>query len=112
MVTAPRELPADLSHERASAIQQCARDVASVAEVRGVARIDFLASDTELFVNEINTVPGSLSKHLFVSPPLAFSTLLADLVSEARERPTHRYNSSGANGLVLRSAGSIAYKLA
>jgi D-alanine-D-alanine ligase len=112
MVSAPRELPAQLSDARAEQIRSIARTLADVASVRGVARIDFLANDDELYVNEINTIPGSLSKHLFVDPPLAFSQLLADLVAEARERPTHRYSSAGADGLVLRSAGSIAAKLA
>ncbi len=112
MVSAPRELPATLSSEQEALIHHCAREIARLASVRGVARIDFLANDNELYVNEINTIPGSLSKHLFVTPPLAFSTLLDDLVVEARERPTHAYSSAGADGLVLRSAGSIAAKLA
>jgi D-alanine-D-alanine ligase len=83
-----------------------------VASVRGVARIDFLANADEIFLNEINTIPGSLAKHLFVEPVVAFGQLLGDLVAEARERPAHRYSSAGADGLVLRSAGSIAAKLA
>ena len=74
--------------------------------------MDFLANEHELYVNEINTIPGSLSKHLFVDPPLPFATLLGDLTAEALERPAHRYSAAGADGLVLRSAGSIAAKLA
>jgi len=89
-----------------------AKEVARLADVRGVARLDFLASDTELYVNEINTIPGSLAKYLFVDPPLAFGDLLKDLLTEARERPAHRYSAAGADGTVLRSAGSIASKLA
>ena len=80
--------------------------------MRGVARVDFLASDAELYVNEINTIPGSLSKHLFVDPPRAFLELLDDLVAEALERPAHRYSAAGADGVVLRTAASIAAKLA
>lgn len=112
MVTAPRELPARLAPGQAEAIESAARAIVDVALVRGVARIDFLANDTELYVNEVNTIPGSLSKHLFVTPPLAFSTLLADLAAEALERPAHRYSAAGADGMVLRSAGSISSKLA
>jgi D-alanine-D-alanine ligase len=77
-----------------------------------VARIDFLASGDELFVNEINTIPGSLAKHLFIDPPLAFAQLLGDLIAEAIQRPAHRYSAAGADGLVLRRATSIAAKLA
>ena len=112
MVSAPRELPATLAPGQAEAIEAAARKIVDVALVRGVARIDFLANDTELYVNEVNTIPGSLSKHLFVTPPLAFSTLLGDLAAEALERPAHRYSAAGADGLVLRSAGSISSKLA
>lgn len=112
MVSAPRELPAVLPDTQAALIETCARHIVELASVRGVARIDFLANDHELFVNEINTIPGSLSKHLFVQPPLAFAALLGDLVAEAIERPAHRFSAAGADGLVLRSATSIASKLA
>jgi D-alanine-D-alanine ligase len=112
MVTAPRELPAVLAEGQQHSIEQFARRIAECASVRGVARVDFLANDDELYVNEINTIPGSLSKHLFVEPALSFAQLLGDLIAEAIERPTHRFSSAGADGLVLRSAGSIAAKLA
>jgi D-alanine-D-alanine ligase len=112
MVSAPRELPAVLPTGQREQIERVARQVAALAGVRGVARVDFLASNEELYVNEINTIPGSLSKHLFVDPPVAFLQLLDDLVAEAHARPTHHYSTAGADGLVLRSAGSIAAKLA
>jgi D-alanine-D-alanine ligase len=112
MVSAPRELPANLAPGQREAVESYTRAICEVASVRGVARVDFLANDHELFVNEVNTIPGSLSKHLFVSPPLAFAQLLSDLLAEAVERPAHLYSADGADGLVLRSAGSIAAKLA
>lgn len=112
MVSAPRELPAVMSDAQADAIRRYTAIIADVASVRGVARVDFLASDEELFVNEINTIPGSLAKHLFVDPPLAFADLLGDLIAEAIQRPAHRYSAAGSDGSVLRSASSIAAKLA
>jgi D-alanine-D-alanine ligase len=112
MVSAPRELPAQLSAGQREKVEESARVIAEVASVRGVARLDFLWSPSELYVNEINTIPGSLSKYLFVDPPLSFSALLNDLIAEAIERPAHRYSVAGADGLVLRTAGSIAAKLA
>ncbi len=112
MVSAPRELPAQLAPGQRELVERSARTIAEVAAVRGVARLDFLWSASELYVNEINTIPGSLSKYLFVDPPVSFATLLTDLIAEAIERPAHRYSVAGADGLVLRSAGSIAAKLA
>jgi D-alanine-D-alanine ligase len=111
MAGAPRELPAALSDELASALQAAARRVAELTGLRGVARIDFLSDGQQFVVNEINTIPGSLARYLWVSPAVPFANLLADLVSEAQQRPTHRYSASGADGSVLRSAGSIAGKL-
>ncbi len=112
MAAAPRELPAQLSSNVTTKVRELAHAVALHCGVRGVARVDFLAHDDEIYVNEINTIPGSLSKHLFVDPPLSFLALLDDLVAEAMERPTHRYSSAGADGLVLRSSSAIAAKLA
>ncbi len=112
MVSAPRELPAHLARGHTDLIGDYTRTIARVASVRGVARVDFLANDHELFVNEINTIPGSLAKYLFISPPLGFAELLSDLITEAIERPAHLFSAAGADGLVLRSAGSIASKLA
>jgi D-alanine-D-alanine ligase len=112
MVSAPRELPAVMADAQAEAVRRYTEQIADVASVRGVARVDFLCNDEELYVNEINTIPGSLAKHLFVAPPLAFGELLRDLIAEAVERPAHRYSAAGADGQVLRSATSIASKLA
>ena len=80
--------------------------------MRGVARIDFLANGDEIVVNEINTIPGSLARYLFIDPLVPFGRLLDDLMAEATARPTHRYSAAGADGLVLRGAASIAAKLA
>ena len=112
MVSAPRELPAVMPEAQADAVRHYTAQIAEVASVRGVARVDFLSGDDELYVNEINTIPGSLAKHLFVDPPLAFGELLRDLIAEAVQRPAHRYSAAGADGQVLRKATSIASKLA
>ncbi|MHB1711016.1 MAG: D-alanine--D-alanine ligase family protein [Acidimicrobiales bacterium] len=111
MAGAPRELPARIAPALEDALRGAAVQVAALAGLRGIARIDFLSDGTELMVNEINTIPGSLARYLWVEPQVAFGELLTDLVAEARERPTHAYTVAGADGTVLRSAGSIAGKL-
>ena len=112
MIAAPRELPAELPDALAAELRAAAVEAAGALSLRGVARIDFLCDGTALYFNEINTVPGSLARHLFVDPPLPFATLLGDLLAEAVERPAAQLSSAGADGSVLRSAGSIAAKLA
>jgi D-alanine-D-alanine ligase len=112
MASAPRELPAELDSALAEALRDAARTVSTLADVRGVARIDFLSDGKALFVNEVNTVPGSLARYLWVDPAVSFIELLDGMIDEALSRPTIRHNAIGADGTVLRSAGGIAGKLA
>lgn len=112
MASAPRELPADLPDDMAAQVRQLALEVALLCDLRGIARVDFLAGEGGLFVNEVNTIPGSLARYLWVDPPVSFAQLLEDMVDEARSRPSAHHDATGADGSVLRSAGSIASKLA
>jgi len=64
-----------------------------------------------VFINEVNTIPGSLSHYLWIDPKLPFTTLLLELLAEATARPAAIFSSAGSDGSVLRVAGSIASKL-
>jgi D-alanine-D-alanine ligase len=112
MVSAPRELPALLTGELQDQLEKAAVTVAEISGVRGVARVDFLSDAGELMVNEINTIPGSLARYLWVDPVVPFAALLQDLLDEAESRPAQRLSSAGADGSVLKGASSIAAKLA
>ncbi|MGI8684285.1 MAG: hypothetical protein ACR2MO_04215 [Acidimicrobiales bacterium] len=115
MASAPRELPANLPDAVAARLRELATTVAGLAGVRGVARIDFLAAGEgfdEVYVNEINTIPGSLARYLWVDPPVPFRRLLDDMLDEAVRRPSFSWSTQGADGTALRAAGSIAAKLA
>ena len=111
MVSAPRELPAIISDVVEKKLRAAAFEIAEICSLRGVQRLDFLLDGDELYVNEINTIPGSLSKHLWVNPEIAFITLLNDMIAEAQSVSSTRWTTAGADGAVLRSAGSIAAKL-
>lgn len=112
MLKAPREVPAVLPNDIESRLRAHALEAAQLGGVRGVARIDFLLDGDDLFLNEINTIPGSLARYLWIDPEVRFVTLLTDMIGEAAARPTARYSSAGADGAVLRGAGAIASKLA
>jgi D-alanine-D-alanine ligase len=111
MASAPRELPAVIDASLQQRLLDAARAVGHLTSVRGVARIDFLSDGSQLFVNEINTIPGSLARYLWIDPKISFGELLGALLDEAEQRPTHHYSAAGADGTVLRGAGSIAAKL-
>ncbi|MGK2958097.1 MAG: D-alanine--D-alanine ligase family protein [Acidimicrobiales bacterium] len=110
--SAPRELPAEVPAVTADAMMEATRSVISLAGVRGIARLDFLWHEGEIYVNEINTIPGALGWYLWVDPEIPFASLLTDLLEEAKQSPTNLYNTQGADGSALRAAGNIASKLA
>ena len=112
MLSAPRELPARIDPGLEGELRESAFAAAQVLGARGVSRIDFLSDGHVLYLNEINTVPGSLARYLFIDPPLPFGELLFGLAAEAMERPATVFSSAGADGSVLREAGKIAAKLA
>jgi D-alanine-D-alanine ligase len=113
MVSAPRELPAELPPGVEKELAGAATALASLVGLRGVWRVDFLVEPGgRWWVNEVNTIPGSLAKYLWVGAvERPFARLLSDMVDEARARPSARFTTAGADGTALRSASAIASKL-
>jgi len=112
MASAPRELPADIGPELLGDIRETALRATGLIGARGIVRVDFLSDGKgEMFLNEVNTIPGSLARYLWVDPPVPFQNLLSAMVEEAQRVPTSRPSAAGADGSVLRMAGSIAGKL-
>jgi D-alanine-D-alanine ligase len=109
---ADRELPAEIPEEMAHGIMESARRIARVAGVRSVARIDFLRIGSDIWLNEVNSIPGALAWYLWIDPPLSLGQLLTDVVSEAANGPSRQFSTVGADGTALRAAGQIANKLA
>ena len=110
LVSSPRELPARIPDALAERLRQMARAVAGLVAVRSVARIDFLEQGGEVWVNEINTIPGSLGVYLWIDPPLGWGGLLAGMIAEARS-DRRVFSAVGADGTALRGAASVAAKL-
>ena len=107
---AERRLPAELPDAVEDQIRTQAVAVAELVGIRGVSRVDFLAHDGKLYVNEINTLPGSLASYLWIDPPRSRGELLEDMIAEALAHP-RVFNTAGADGAALRGGGAIAAKL-
>jgi len=112
MASAAREMPAVIAPEIEAKLRSYAEKVMDVALVRSVARIDFLLDGDNLFVNEINTTPGSLSWYFWAHDGIPFAGLLQQMLLEASAGPTRQLRTDGADGVALRSAGAMARKLA
>lgn len=88
MATLQRKLPAEISDEMKQEIQKLAVETFKVLGCNGVSRIDFLVdNDTnEVYVNEINTIPGALSYYLWEATDKTFEKEIDELVNIALKR--------------------------
>jgi len=107
----PRELPAQLPEDMETKLRAMARQVSELVGIRSIARIDFLEREGRLWINEVNTIPGSLSLYLWVDPPIARPDLVVDLIAEVEGSSSRRFSVAGSDGVALRSAATISSKL-
>ncbi len=85
MKSAERLIPAPLDETWTQRIQQYAVDAFRAIDGHGIARIDFLLRDDEVYLNEINTMPGSLALYLWRETGLSSSDVVMRLVEVAQE---------------------------
>ena len=85
MASASRIIPANISDDLTKQIQELSKKVYKTLNLGGVCRIDYLINSktNEVFVNEPNTIPGSLSFYLWEPTGLKYSQLLDELIKIA-----------------------------
>ena len=83
-----RRIPAAISPETKEKIQQIAVNAFKHLDCNGVARIDFMVDEAtgEVWLNEINTIPGSLSYYLWEHSGVSYGDLIDKLVALALKR--------------------------
>lgn len=94
MATLKRKIPADITDEQRTLIREYAVKAFKCLGCGGVSRIDFMM-DTKtgnIWLNEINTIPGSLSFYLWEPLGVKYTKLLDRMISLALKR--ERENSS------------------
>jgi D-alanine-D-alanine ligase len=110
LVGAARELPAQVPDAVTAEAERLTAAVLEVTGVKGLGRLDFLLVDDVLYVNEINTVPGSMSLYLWPSSVPA-AELLMGAVEEAQRSFNLATPAPFEPGAALRAAGGMAGKL-
>ena len=102
MASANRKLPADLSDKLRSEVEEVATKAFKALGSAGVCRIDFLIDEKakKVYINEINSIPGSLSFYLWEAKDVKFSELLDDMINigikdyKKRTSKTHSFNTN------------------
>lgn len=88
MQASQKKIPADLPEATTKEIQRLAGETFRVLSCHGVARVDVIVdgADGKIYVNEINTIPGSLSFYLWEASGISFPKLMDTLVQLAIKR--------------------------
>lgn len=114
MSDARRQVPADLPAEQTQELQRLAQQAFVALDGCGVARVDLLLDKTtgRSYINEINTIPGSLSFYLWQASGLDFAGLIDELVESAlwRQRSKAKLTYSYDTNILAGMAGSGGVK--
>lgn len=88
MQASEKRIPADLPDDVTARIKFLAGETFRVLSCHGVSRVDVIVdnSDGSIYVNEINTIPGSLSFYLWEATGIGFEELMDRLVKLALRR--------------------------
>lgn len=88
MQASTKRIPAELPADETERIQFLAGETFRVLSCHGVSRVDMIVDrDTRnIYVNEINTIPGSLSFYLWEASGISFDKLMDRLVALAIKR--------------------------
>lgn len=87
MKSADRIIPAPLSDELTAKIHDISKQAFMAVDGRGIVRIDFLVKpdSNEVYLNEMNTMPGSLSFYLWRETNMTDAQVVDKLATLARD---------------------------
>ena len=94
MASLKRKIPADITDTQTATIQDMAVRSFQGLDCSGASRIDFLIDQDNgnIYVNEINTIPGSLSFYLWEKTGISFTELVDRLVALAQKKQREKNN--------------------
>ena len=118
MASTNRKLPAEIDDKLRKEVEEIAMKAFKVLGVAGNSRIDFLIDEDKqkVYINEINSIPGSLAFYLWEAKGVSFSQVLDDMINigikdyKRRVGKTHSFDSNilqgfAANGGVKGAKG-------
>ena len=106
MASANRKLPADLDDKVREEVEKVAVEAFRALGSSGNSRIDFLIDEdkNKVYINEINSIPGSLAFYLWEAKGIDFSSVLDEMIRigvkdyKKRVSKTHSFESNILQG--------------
>ena len=106
MASTNRKLPAEISDKMRKEVEEIAVKAFKVLGSSGNCRIDFLIDDKagKVYINEINSIPGSLAFYLWDAKGINFTDLLDEMINigikdyKKRISKTHSFDTNILQG--------------
>ena len=76
-----REFPAKISKNLTDKIKNLTYNAYTLFNCSGIVRCDYIYYNKKLYLNEINSIPGSLSFYLWSNSGYSFETLIDNLIT-------------------------------
>lgn len=115
MKSLSRVVPAPIGEELTERIRKMTRDIFKILDCRGTIRVDFILDENDvLYVNEPNTIPGSLAFYLWKECGIGFPQLVEKMVESAlrahadENRSVYAYDSTILQKVSAGAKGSKA----
>ena len=84
MASLKRVMPAPVGEQMIARIEDLSKRIFRALDCKGVVRIDYmLTKDDELYITEINTIPGSMAFYLWQESGIPYARLIDRLVEYA-----------------------------
>ena len=98
MASLKRVLPAPIEPELRDQIRSLSVDIFNAMDCKGVVRIDYMfdSASQEIYITEINTIPGSLAFYLWEPCGIPYADLIDRMVKHAMEAQQDKEDSNYA----------------
>ena len=98
MASLHRVLPAPIENSLKEQIQEMSRKIFRMLDCKGVVRIDYMFDKTsgQLYITEINTIPGSLAFYLWEYDRVSYARLIDRMIEYAEKAHADRNRSNFA----------------
>ena len=108
MSASAREFPAKIPAEQEEYIRRTSYDIYKEMGMKGVVRFDYLIDNErgEVFLNEANTIPGSLASYLFTDKGIDGNRLMDIMIEEAVSEGVGKAAKFSSDVLEVYGAGS------
>lgn len=112
MANLKRKIPAPIDDAKTERIQFLSKEIFRVLDCKGVVRIDYLLDGEDVYIGEINTIPGSLAFYLWEATGVPYARLVDRMVELAyrahaeKSRAVFAFDSNILSQTVLGAKGS------